>query len=66
MNKVTNITLYRCKKQIGHNPDSFRIASAILAVDDLNREIERKYQSQLAMNKMFDNPIENFPTLEKK
>lgn len=67
MRKVTDINIYRAKKYVGHDPDSFRIAAAIMRVQDLNAVIEREYQSHLkakaAFDSMFDSPLQQLERL---
>lgn len=40
MPRVTEMPVYRAKKFLGHDPDSFRIASEIMAREDEIDEIE--------------------------
>jgi|TARA_R110001606_G_scaffold27520_3_gene87775 hypothetical protein len=67
MSKITDISIYRAKKHIGHDPDSFRIAAAIMHLEDLNAQFEREYQSNLkakaAFDSMFDSPLQQLERL---
>ena len=67
MSKVTDISIYRAKKHVGHDPDSFRIAAAIMHIEDLNEVLEREYQGHLkakeAFDSMFESPLQQLEKL---
>ena len=44
-NKVTDIREFRIK-HLADKHDAFRISAALIALDELNQQIERQYQAQ--------------------